>query len=182
MRKIRRVALVLGSILAVIALLRAIGNRVSLPDPNASIVIKVMSILHRVLYRLTGGLVGGSFAGVPVLLLTTTGRKSGQQRTTPLLYLADGPDFVVVASNGGSDRHPSWWLNLQAQPDVEVQVRHDRLPVHGVRATPEEQRRLWPRLVQLYPDYATYRERTSREIPIVILRPRAKSGDHDGPD
>ena len=171
MGKWRKAALILGAVLEGIGLLRVASSRRSLPVPNVAFVIKTVSMLHRLVYRLTGGRVGGTFAGAPVLLLTTTGARSGQPRTTPLLYLADGPDFVVAASNGGADRHPGWWRNLLQHPEAEIQIGEERRPVIFEQATPEESRRLWPRLMRLYPDYAVYQQRTSREIPLAILRP-----------
>ena len=109
--------------------------------------------------------------GAPVLLLTTTGRKSGKKRTIPLLYLEDGVNLVVVASNGGAPRHPAWWSNLCANPEATVEIGHRELRVRAREASPEEKERLWPRLVAMYGPYQSYRRRTDREIPIVILRP-----------
>ncbi|TLY15861.1 MAG: nitroreductase family deazaflavin-dependent oxidoreductase [Thaumarchaeota archaeon] len=126
--------------------------------------------LHVFLYRLTGGSIGGRFRGAPVLLLTTTGRKTGKQRTTPLLYLADETNLAVVASNGGRDRAPSWWSNLKRNPSVQVQVRRVKRSVTAVQATKEEKRRLWPLLTKMYPPYDDYQRRTKREIPVVIMR------------
>lgn len=109
----------------------------------------------------------------PVLLLTTTGRKSGRQITTPLFYLADGygQNMVLVASNGGARKHPSWWLNLQANPRAIAEVRGRKLAVFASEADAHESKRLWPMLVEMYPSYADYQERTDREIPLVLLRP-----------
>ncbi len=123
------------------------------------------------LYRLTGGRIGNKVKGAPVLLLDHVGRKSGQVRTAPLLYLRDGTDLVIVASRGGSDATPAWWLNLQAHPVTTVQIGRERLPVTAREATAEEKARLWPRVVEMYPDYAVYQTRTERPIPVVILRP-----------
>ena len=127
--------------------------------------------LHVFLYRLTGGSIGGRFRGAPVLLLTTTGRKTGKQRTTPLLYLADETNLAVVASNGGRDRAPSWWSNLKRNPSVEVQIKRLKRKMTAVQATKEEKGRLWPLLANMYPPYDDYQRRTQREIPIVLLRP-----------
>ncbi len=127
-------------------------------------------MLHVLLYRLTGGSIGGRFRGAPVLLLTTTGRKTGKQRTTPLLYLADYTNLAVVASNGGRDRAPSWWSNLKRNPGVQVQIRRVKRSVTAVQATKEEKRRLWPLLTKMYPPYDDYQRRTKREIPVVIMR------------
>jgi len=123
-------------------------------------------------YRLSGGKLGASMRGAPVLLLTVTGRKSGKQHTTPLIYLRDGSDYAVVASKGGWAQHPLWYLNLQANPNVTIEDRRDKLPMRARTANAEERARLWPRLVALYGDYANYQSWTDREIPVVILSPR----------
>ncbi|MEX2420851.1 MAG: nitroreductase family deazaflavin-dependent oxidoreductase [Actinomycetota bacterium] len=131
-----------------------------------------MGRIHVRLYRLSGGALGGRIGRAPVLLLTTTGRRTGQQRTTPLLYLADGDRLVVVASYGGAPRHPAWFLNLEATPDVVAQVRRDSRPVRAREATVEEREVYWPRLVAIYRYYDSYQRKTSRTIPVVILEPR----------
>ncbi|MBV9228238.1 MAG: nitroreductase family deazaflavin-dependent oxidoreductase [Chloroflexi bacterium] len=122
------------------------------------------------LYRLSGGSIGGTFKGVPVLLLTTAGRKTGKKRTKPLLYLMDNDQVVLVASHAGAPTHPSWWRNLQQNPHAEVQIKRTLLQVEAREATPEERERLWPKLVALYPDYENYQKRTTRSIPIVLLQ------------
>lgn len=127
--------------------------------------------LHSFVYRATGGRVGGWLAACPVLLLTTTGRKTGKKRVSPLLYLEDGENLVVVASNGGAPKHPAWWLNLEANPEAMVEIGRRKLRVYAKRASPEEKERLWPRLVAMYPDYESYRRRTEREILVVFLHP-----------
>ena len=103
------------------------------------------------------------------MMLTTTGRKTGQPRTTPVLYLQDGTDLVVVASFGGNDMHPAWYLNLEQCPEAEVIVCGERRKVLARRLSPEEKNAIWPRLVQLYPQFETYRQRTHREIPLMRL-------------
>jgi deazaflavin-dependent oxidoreductase (nitroreductase family) len=108
---------------------------------------------------------------MPILLLTTTGRKTGQLRVTPLTYLTDGDRFALIASNAGYDNDPIWWLNLQAHPEATVQVWGRVLHVTAVRATPEEKTRLWPQVVRMYAGYADYQRRTTRAIPLVLLRP-----------
>ncbi len=130
---------------------------------------KAFTALHVRLYRLLGGRLVGRIGKAPVLLLTTTGRKSGRRRTIPLLYLKDSVDLVVVASNGGADRHPAWYLNLQANGAAEVQTGSERRAVVARTASPEEHARFWPALVGLYAGYAKYAERTEREIPLVVL-------------
>jgi deazaflavin-dependent oxidoreductase (nitroreductase family) len=122
-----------------------------------------------VLYRISHGRIGSSISGIPVLLLTTTGRRSGKQRTTPLLYFVDGVDLVVVASNGGEDMPPSWWLNLQAHPQATVTIGGDEIAVTATRATPDAHSRLWPEITERYAGYAAYQRRTTRPIPVVIL-------------
>jgi deazaflavin-dependent oxidoreductase (nitroreductase family) len=126
---------------------------------------------HAWLYRISGGKLGARFMGAPVMLLTTRGRKSGEQRTTPLLYLRDGDKVVTVASKGGYPKHPGWYLNLQANPAVEVQIGDERRTMHAETASAEQKARFWPRLIALYPGYQGYQERTERDIPVVILRP-----------
>jgi deazaflavin-dependent oxidoreductase (nitroreductase family) len=133
---------------------------------------KILGGLHSEIYRLTGGAVGGRLGKAPVLLLTTTGRKTRKRRTNPLLYLEDGDRLVVVASSGGSPRHPAWFLNLEADPDVEAQVRRSRRPLRARRATPEERERYWKELNALYRHYDSYQRKTAREIPVVVLEPR----------
>ena len=107
-----------------------------------------------------------------MLFLHTVGRKSGQPRVNGLFYLDDGPDLVVVASNAGADSDPAWLSNLQAQPDAEVELAGRRRPVRGRAATADEEARLWPRLDVANPDYAAYRAKARRPIPVVILEPR----------
>jgi F420H(2)-dependent quinone reductase len=132
---------------------------------------RVATKLHMFVYRVTGGRLGGRMVGAPVLLLTTTGRKTGKQRTSPLLYLEDGENLVIVASNGGAPRHPTWWLNLRADPEASVEIGNRKLRVRAEEASPEEKERLWTRLVAMYGPYESYRRRTDRDIPVVILRP-----------
>lgn len=127
--------------------------------------------LHSFLYRATGGKVGGRLVGAPVLLLGTIGRKSGVRRTSPLLYLQDERNLVLVASNGGAPVHPAWYLNLRANPEATVEIRGRELRVRAEEASPEEKERLWPGLVSMYGGYESYRRRTNRDIPVVVLRP-----------
>jgi len=145
----------------------------SLADRSWPVLRRVMGG-HAWVYRATGGLVGHRFPGTPpVLLLDHVGAKSGTRRTTPLVYVDDGRDVVVVASKGGHPRHPAWYHNLRANPDTTVQIGRERRAVHARVASPEERVRLWPKAVAVYGGYSGYQERTDREIPLVILEPRA---------
>jgi deazaflavin-dependent oxidoreductase (nitroreductase family) len=138
--------------------------------------------LHQFLYQHSGGLIGSRIvAGGQALLLTTTGRRSGKPRTCALLYLKDGDRLVVVASNGGSDHPPSWLLNLQADPDVGVQIGRKKFAARASVASAEERERLWPRVNRhnmglapiLHPGargrYDVYQRHTTRQIPLVLL-------------
>lgn len=127
--------------------------------------------LNTMLYRRTGGRFGSKVKGAPVLLLDHVGRKTGTQRTTPVLYLQDGSDLAIVASRGGSDAMPAWFRNLMANPSTSVQIGRETRPVVAREATTEERQRLWPRLAEMYPDYDVYQRRTERQIPVVILSP-----------
>ena len=127
--------------------------------------------VHASLFRATNGRVGGRLVGSPVLLLVTTGRKTGRRRTTPLLYLPDGDRYVTVASNGGAAKHPVWWLNLQAYPEATVEVGGRKTRVRAMEAQGGEKTRLWKGLVRMYPSYESYQRRTDREIPVVLLEP-----------
>ncbi len=132
-----------------------------------------INAFHRSVVRLTRGKVGGSLAGMPVVVLTTTGRKSGQPRRTMLTApVVDGDTVVLVASYGGDSRHPAWYLNLTADPDVTLERDGVATPMRARVATPEEKAALWPRIVKSYRGYAAYQRRTDREIPVVLLTPR----------
>jgi len=129
------------------------------------------------IYRLSGGRLMGRFpSGAPVCLLTTTGRRSGQARTAPLLYLQDGADYIVVASQGGAPTHPAWFLNLQHKAEGELEVGKRRFRVTSRELSEPERAEFWPRLVAIYPAYETYRQRTTRKIPLVRLTPAERSG------
>lgn len=137
-------------------------------------VMRFFSPINTWLYRISKGRIGGRFpGGAPIALLITTGRRSGLERTVPLLYMDDGDDIVLVASQGGMPTHPEWYLNLCDDPAVEVEVRGKRSKYRARTATPEERAELWPRLVKMYKGYATYQARTEREIPVVICSPVA---------
>jgi deazaflavin-dependent oxidoreductase (nitroreductase family) len=130
--------------------------------------------LHTLAYRLTRGLLGSRIPGAPpMLLLDHIGAKSGTKRTNPLVYLRDGENMVIVASKGGSPRHPAWFHNLRANPVTTVQVGSSRISVTARVATAKERSRLWPKIVALYRGYQLYQERTRRQIPLIILEPRA---------
>jgi deazaflavin-dependent oxidoreductase (nitroreductase family) len=120
-------------------------------------------------YRETEGREGHAWNDTQTLLLTTTGRRSGEPRTTPLIYDMHRGDYAIVASMGGAPEHPAWYLNLQNHPEVEVQVWGDRFRARARTATPEERGDAWPKLAREWPDYDRYQERTDREIPIVLL-------------
>ncbi len=140
-------------------------------DRGARIVMKVAGVAHRALYRISGGRVGGSLQRMPVLLLTTIGRKSGKPRTWPLGYLDDGEDLIVIASAGGVASHPAWFLNLREQPEVTVQVGDRVRRMRAEIAGPDERARWWEVIVARYPFFAEYQGRTDREIPVVRLLP-----------
>jgi deazaflavin-dependent oxidoreductase (nitroreductase family) len=121
-------------------------------------------------YRETGGEVGHIWKeGSTILLLTTTGRKSGESRTKPLIYAADGDRYVIVASRGGAPKHPSWYLNLQKTPEIEVQVKDEVFRARARTAGGAERERLWTKVNEVWPHYAEYATRTDREIPVVVL-------------
>jgi F420H(2)-dependent quinone reductase len=130
--------------------------------------------VHTFLYQRTGGRLGHTIPGVPgkMLLLDHVGAKSGTKRTSPLLYVKDGADLVVIASKGGFPKNPAWFHNLMANPDTTVQIGSERRPVHARVAAPEERERLWDLAVAAYRGYEDYRARTDREIPLVVLEPR----------
>lgn len=132
---------------------------------------KVVTRVHSEVYRRTGGKFAGKAGKTQFLLLTTTGRKSGEPRTTPLNYLAAGDRFVVVASYGGDDRDPQWLQNLRANPQAKIQVGTDTHTVRAAIADDDERARYWPKMVEMYPGYDKYQSKTARQIPIVILTP-----------
>lgn len=137
------------------------------------LLVKVVTALALVLYRVSGGRIGGKFGNLSVLLLATRGRKTGKKRTVPLGYFEDEGRIVVIASFGGSDVHPAWYLNLAANPEVEMRIGGARgRPMRARTATPEERDAVWPKVAKLWPGYRRYQEKTEREIPLVILEPR----------
>jgi deazaflavin-dependent oxidoreductase (nitroreductase family) len=149
-----------------------------LDSPLVPKIMKLGSRLNVAIYRATGGRIGGTWRvgsafprGVPVCLLTTTGRKTGVPRTQPLLHLVDGDRVIVVASQGGLPKNPLWYLNIRANPEVTVQIRRDILRMRARVADPAERAELWPRLVAMYADFDQYQAWTDREIPVVICEP-----------
>jgi deazaflavin-dependent oxidoreductase (nitroreductase family) len=151
-----------------------------LDSPLATKIAKAVASAHVGVFKLTNGRIGSKFrvgAGfkkpVPTLLLEHVGRKSGTVFTTPVLFLTDGADLVIAGSKGGMPKNPQWVANLKANPDTRVHLRGERArPVRARVATPEERAALWPRLVDMYADYAKYQASTDREIPVIILEPR----------
>ncbi len=137
--------------------------------PNIRWLLALITRLHRFVYRVSGGRVGARLAGSRMLLLEHVGRRTGEPRSTPLLYIDDGPRLVVVASNAGDQRPPAWWLNLQHKSEAAVQVGREHYRVLAREADASEQERLWPILEESYRYYADYRARTRRKISIVIL-------------
>jgi F420H(2)-dependent quinone reductase len=123
------------------------------------------------LYNVSGGRIGGKMGKVPVLLLTTTGRKTGKKRTLPLIYIMDGSAYVITASAGGADKNPGWFFNIRSNPQATIQVKDKHIKVMAEIAGQEKKSELWARLVEVAPNFAGYQKRTSREIPMVILHP-----------
>jgi deazaflavin-dependent oxidoreductase (nitroreductase family) len=127
--------------------------------------------VHVWLYRRTGGAIGGRMGGHEILILTTTGRKSGKKRDTPLQYTKDGERFIIIASNGGASKHPTWFLNLRANPEAQLQIRAKTIAVEASEAIGEERERLWTQVTSQHQNFADYQKRTTREIPVVVLTP-----------
>jgi deazaflavin-dependent oxidoreductase (nitroreductase family) len=136
------------------------------------IVARIVTGFHESVFRLSNGRIGNRGFGMPVLMLTTTGRKSGKRRTTMLTSpVQDGDRFVLVASYGGDDRHPRWFLNLRDDPQVEITMDGKKRPMKARVASPDEKAELWPRVVAAYRGYGQYQQRTDRDIPLVICEP-----------
>lgn len=149
-----------------------------LDRPSTTRVIKFMSVVHTRMYRATGGRFGKNWrigsavrAPVPVCLLTTTGRKSGQPRTVPLVFMRDGRNIVLVASKGGLPDNPQWYGNVKANPAVEIEIGKQRSKWTAHEASPDERAVLWPKLVAMYTDFASYQTWTDREIPVIVCEP-----------
>jgi F420H(2)-dependent quinone reductase len=143
----------------------------NLNSPFADFFIKWMSRGNAWVYKVTGGKLGGTIQKTPVALLTTIGRKTGQARVSPLLYLPDGERIIVAASRSGSDKNPMWYLNLKANPRVQVQIKKEVLNLTARDATESERAEYWAKLVEMYPTYADYQSWTERVIPLVICEP-----------
>ncbi len=147
-------------------------------SPFQKFMMKTVTRLHVWLYRTTSGAIGAKMRNVEMLLLTTTGRKSGQARTVPLLFVPDGAEehggaLVVVGSKAGAPKHPAWYLNLTANPEVTIQHRKDVKKMTAETVNEEDKARLWPLLVTQWPDYANYQKKTDRPIPVIRLTPVA---------
>ena len=128
---------------------------------------------HTAVYRLTRGVIGHKVpGGPPMLLLDHVGAKSGNKRTSPLVYVQDGDDIVLVASKGGNPKNPAWFHNLKANPETTIQVGSEKRPVRARVASDEERKRLWPKAVETYSGYDGYQKRTKRKIPLVVLERR----------
>ena len=131
--------------------------------------LKIFWSIHLKLYLWSSGRIGNKIRGLPILILTTKGKKTGQLRTKALMYLPYGNDFVVIASNLGKDDHPAWWFNLLANPTATVQIEDSRFTVHAREAEEGEREKLFQALAEKTSDYEQYRSWTSRRIPLVIL-------------
>jgi 3beta-hydroxy-delta5-steroid dehydrogenase/steroid delta-isomerase len=151
--------------------------RVECISPLNRRLLAVITAVHRFFYLASGGFVGDRIFWIRILLLIQVGRKTGRIRRTPLLYVEDEGRFVVVASNGGDDRHPAWWYNLQSSPEVQIQIGRQRIDVRWRQATPDECHELWPKLVASYRYFPDYLARAKRAIPVVILERVAKPAD-----
>jgi deazaflavin-dependent oxidoreductase (nitroreductase family) len=150
------------------------GDQTKLRPQPGKVAVQIQRFItgvHTRLFRLSSGKIGGRMAGCPVLLLTTKGRKTGKERVTPLLYIPDNENFVLIASNGGVPNHPAWYWNMQANPEVAVEVGGRKLRVRAEDVSGAERERLWAKAVSMYASYADYQKRTERQIPVVILRP-----------
>ena len=139
--------------------------------------IRLIGRVHAWVWRLTRGRLVNGIGAAPFILLTTKGRKTGRARMTPVLYLQDGDDLIVVASFGGNDVHPAWYLNLEDCPEAEVMIRGERRRMTSRKLSFDEKRVVWPRLVKAYPQFEIYQQRTSREIPLLRLTAKIESAN-----
>jgi deazaflavin-dependent oxidoreductase (nitroreductase family) len=140
-----------------------------LKDRFTRLMTQLATPVHRFLYRVSNGAIGGRMFGEQVLLLTTTGRKSGQERTVPLLFLRDGERMILVASNGGQDRPPAWYLNLRDKAEATVEIGREKVAVRAEEAQGAERERLWELVAMRAPVYKQYQTATTRPIPLMIL-------------
>jgi len=136
--------------------------------------LRLTGKLNTPLYRLSGGRIGGKVGRAPVLLLTTTGRKSGEPRTAPVVYLADGDNLVLINTNAGNAKVPAWSLNLRANPEAEVELGRKRLPMRARVAEGEERADLWRKHIEQYAGFDDYKEKLDREISVFVLEPRGR--------
>jgi len=134
--------------------------------------LRLTGRLNVPLYKLSGGRIGGRLGRAPILLLTTVGRRSGKERTAPVVYLPDGEWLIVIGSNAGNERPPAWALNLEQNPEAEVQVRRERRPVRARITEGKERETLWKRMNDQFAGFDNYRDRTSRNIRLFVLEPR----------
>jgi deazaflavin-dependent oxidoreductase (nitroreductase family) len=135
-------------------------------------IVKLVTGVHKAVFRLSGGKIANRGSGMPVLMLTTTGRKSGRPRETMITTpLQEGDTIMLVASNGGDDRNPAWLLNLRDNPKVQVTMHGATTPMTARIAGPDEKAKLWPRIVADHANYAGYQSKTNRDIPVVVLEP-----------
>jgi len=138
--------------------------------------IRLIGRLHAWLWKLTGGGLGDLFGRAPFMMLITRGRKTGRERTTPVLYLQYGADLIVVGSFGGNDVHPAWYLNLEQRPEAEVIINGERRRLLAHKVSLEEKEIIWPQLITMYPNFAVYQQRTRREIPLLRLSDQRDRG------
>ena len=138
--------------------------------------IRLIGRLHAWLWKLTGGRLGDLFGRAPFMMLITRGRKTGRERTTPVLYLQYGADLIVVGSFGGNDVHPAWYLNLEQRPEAEVIINGEKRRLLAHKVSLEEKEIIWPRLITMYPNFAVYQQRTRREIPLLRLSDQRDRG------
>ncbi len=149
-----------------------VSYRGPVPHPVKDAAAKAINFVHRSLFEVTNGKIGGRAGGMPAVKLETTGRRSGQRRTVMLTSpVQRGDDFVLVASYGGDDQHPAWYLNLQADPEVTMTVEGRTFTATARTATAAEKDELWPEIAARYKGYAGYQRRTDRDIPVVICTP-----------